>query len=160
MAKLNILKDSDPTLHKISRPVDKITPRVQTLLDDMAETMRAADGCGLAAVQVGVLRRIALVETEEVGLVELINPVIINRTGVQHNIEGCLSFPGEYGYTERPQQVTVRAQNRNGEFFEVTGTDLTARAFCHEIDHLDGVVFKDHARMLSDEELKELFGDD
>lgn len=143
MAKLKILKNGDPTLRKTSRPVTEITPRILTLLDDMTETMRDANGCGLAAPQIGVLRRVVIIETDESGLVELINPEIIAARGVQENVEGCLSVPGEWGITRRPESVTVRAQNRRGEFFELTGEDLLARAICHETDHLDGRLFID-----------------
>lgn len=143
MAKLNIVKYGDDVLRKVCRPVDKITPRTLTLLDDMLETMRAADGCGLAAPQVGVLRRIAVVEVEPENPIELINPKIVAYAGEQHEQEGCLSLPGEWGTTVRPAHVTVRALNRRGEEFEVTGSDLLARALCHEIDHLDGKLFID-----------------
>ena len=143
MAKLNIVKYGDDVLRRVCRPVDKITPRTLTLLDDMIETMRAADGCGLAAPQVGVLRRIAVVEVEEGNPIELINPKIIAYAGEQHEQEGCLSLPGEWGTTVRPAHVTVRALDRRGEEFEVTGSDLLARALCHEIDHLDGKLFID-----------------
>lgn len=143
MAKLQIVKYGDETLRKVCRPVDKITPRIITLLDDMIETMHAADGVGLAAPQVGVLRRIAIVEVEEGQLYELINPRIVAYAGEQKEQEGCLSIPGRWGITKRPQHVTVRATNRYGEEFEVSGSDLLARAFCHEIDHLDGKLFID-----------------
>lgn len=157
MALLNILKESEPTLRKTSREVGEITPRIITLLDDMVETLRDANGAGLAAPQVGVLRRICIVDTDETGLVELINPVIIEREGEQEELEGCLSIPGEWGYTHRPAKVTVRAINRRGEEFTVSGKDLAARAFCHEIDHLDGILYKDHAiHMLTAEEIREL----
>lgn len=143
MAKLNIVKMGDETLRKVCRPVDKITPRILTLLDDMLETMRDADGVGLAGPQVGVLRRIAVIEVEEGHPIELINPEIIARSGEQKEQEGCLSIPNRWGITLRPQTVTVRAMNREGKTFEVTGSDLLARALCHEIDHLDGKLFLD-----------------
>ena len=143
MAKLNILKFGDPTLRKVSRPVEEITPRIKTLLDDMIETMRAAEGCGLAAPQVGILRRIAVIEVEEGKVYELINPKIIAYAGEQHEREGCLSNPGEAGITRRPRAVTVRATDRNGNEYELNGTDLLARAICHEIDHLDGKLYTD-----------------
>ena len=143
MAKLQIVKHGDDTLRKVCRPVDKITPRTLVLLDDMLETMHAADGCGLAAPQVGVLRRIAIVEVEEGNPIELINPRIIAYAGEQEEQEGCLSIPGRWGITKRPKHVTVRALNRYGEEFEVSGSDLLARALCHEIDHLDGKLFID-----------------
>ena len=144
MAKLKIVKVGDDVLRKVCRPVEAITPRVITLLDDMVETMRDADGCGLAAPQVGILRRIAVVEVEPGEVIELINPKIIAKVGVQEEQEGCLSVPGRWGITHRPKHVTVRALNRKGETFEVSGSDLLARALCHEIDHLDGKLFIDH----------------
>jgi peptide deformylase len=143
MAKLNIVKMGDDTLRRVCRPVEKITPRTVTLLDDMIQTMREADGCGLAAPQVGILRRIAVVEVEEGNVIELINPKIIAYAGEQQEQEGCLSIPGRWGITKRPKHVTVRAFNRHGEEFEVSGSDLLARALCHEIDHLDGKLFID-----------------
>ncbi len=153
MAKLKIVKFGDPMLRKVSRPVTEITPRIITLLDDMIETMRDAGGCGLAAVQVGVLRRIAVIEVDEGDVIELINPKIIAFAGEQTEQEGCLSNPGEYGLTKRPKAVTVRAMNRHGEEFEVTGSDLLARAICHECDHLDGKLYIDvQIRKLSDED--------
>ena len=143
MAKLKIVKMGDDTLRKVCRPVENITPRIVTLLDDMIETMHDADGCGLAAPQVGVLRRIAVVEVEAGEIIELINPKIIAFSGEQEEQEGCLSIPGRWGITKRPKHVTVRATNRFGEVFDVTGSDLLARALCHEIDHLDGKLFID-----------------
>ena len=145
MAKLRIVKYGDDTLRKTCRPVETITPRTLTLLDDMIETMRAADGCGLAAPQVGILRRIAVVEVEPGEVYELINPKIIARAGTQEETEGCLSLPGKWGTTRRPMHVTVRYTNRKGEIVETSGSGLLARAFCHEIDHLDGVLFIDEA---------------
>ena len=157
MAILNIVKEGDPTLRKICRPVEEITPRILRLLDDMIETMRSANGCGLAAPQVGVLRRIAVVEVEDGEVYELINPEIIEREGQQNELEGCLSLPEQWGVTDRPMRVTVRAMNRKGEIYTVSGDDLKARAFCHEIDHLDGVLFKDKAvHMLTPEEIEEV----
>ncbi len=143
MAKLNIIKYGDETLRKVSREVTEITPRILTLLDDMAETMHEANGCGLAAPQVGVLRRIVVVEVEEGELIEMINPTIIAFAGEQYEQEGCLSVPEEWPFTKRPMHVTVRAMNRKGETFEVSGSGLLARAFCHEIDHLDGKLMID-----------------
>ena len=132
----------------------EITPRILTLIDDMVETMRAANGCGLAAVQVGVLRRIVVIETEE-GLFELINPVIVSSSGEQEGVEGCLSIPNEWGLTKRPETVTVRALDRNGKTIEVTGSGLLAKAFCHEIDHLDGELYTDKViRMLDRDEIE------
>ena len=161
MAKLNIVKDTDPILHKKSRPVDQITPKILTLLDDMIETMRDANGCGLAAVQVGILRRIVVIEVEPGVVYELINPEIISREGEQQEIEGCLSVPGKNGITSRPMTVVVRATDRNGNLFELKGSELLARCICHETDHLDGILYTDIAiKMLTQEELEELYGGD
>ena len=143
MAKLKIIKFGDPMLRKVARPVDEITPRILTLLDDMVETMREAGGCGLAAPQIGVLRRIAVIEVEDGNVIELINPKIIAFAGEQNEQEGCLSNPGEYGYVKRPASVTVRAMNRHGEEYEIVGKELLARALCHECDHLDGKLYTD-----------------
>lgn len=157
MAKLNIVKVGDDVLRKKCRPVIQITPRILTLLDDMIETLHEADGVGLAAPQVGVLRRICVVECEPGRLYEMINPEIVATEGEQEELEGCLSVPGRWGYTKRPMKVTVRATDRHGEVYEVTGEGLEARAFCHEIDHLDGVIFTDCAvRMLTEEEMAEM----
>ena len=156
MAKLNILEDGEPTLRKKCRPVTEITPRIIRLLDDMKETLIDANGAGLAAPQVGILRRIVVCDTEE-GMIELINPEIIETEGEQEELEGCLSVPGVWGITSRPAKVTVRALNRYGEEFTVTGTELDARCFCHELDHLDGVLFTDNAvHILTPDEVKEL----
>ena len=153
MARLKIVKFGDPMLRKVSRPVTEITPRITTLLDDMVETMRAEGGCGLAAVQVGVLRRIVVIEVEEGNVIELINPKIIAFAGEQIEQEGCLSNPGEFGLTKRPKAVTVRAMDRNGKEFELSGSDLLARAICHECDHLDGKLYIDvQVRPLNDGE--------
>ncbi len=155
MAILNIIHEPDETLRRVCRPVTEITPRILTLLDDMVETMRNADGCGLAAPQVGVLRRIVVVEVEPGEVYELINPEIVKASGKQNEVEGCLSVPKRWGITDRPKTVTVRAMNRRGETVEYTGSDLLARAFCHELDHLDGKLFIDNAiRMLSPDELE------
>ena len=155
MAILNIVKEGDPVLRGKCRPVTEITPRIITLLDDMIDTLHDANGAGLAAPQVGVRRSNALVECEEGKLYELINPEIIERKGQQEEIEGCLSLPGKWGVTRRPMEVTVRAMNRNGEIYTVSGSGLTARAFCHEIDHLDGILYSDHAiEMLRPEDIE------
>lgn len=150
MAKLKILKIGDETLRKVCRPVDAITPRIQRLIDDMIDTMRAADGVGLAAPQVGVLRRVVVIETPDDGLFVLINPKIIAFSGEQETEEGCLSVPGRWGITKRPMHVTVRAMNRNGEVVDITGSGLLAKAFCHEIDHLDGKLYVDIAKMIEE----------
>ena len=156
MAILNIVKEGDETLRKHCRPVTEITPRIIRLLDDMRDTLADADGAGLAAPQVGILRRIAVCDTEN-GIVELINPEIVATEGQQNELEGCLSVPGVWGITDRPAKVTVKATDRYGKEFTVTGEELDARCFCHEIDHLDGVLFTDNAvHILTPEEVKEL----
>lgn len=159
MAIRNIVKDGDSTLLKHSRPVTEFNERLHILLDDMKETLLASGGVGLAAVQVGVLRRAVVVietnvpEGEEEKVIELVNPKVVAWEGEQTGPEGCLSFPGKYGIVKRPDHVRVQAQDRNGNPFEIEGTGLTARCFCHEIDHLDGIVFTSRAiRMLEPEE--------
>ncbi|MBR5222351.1 MAG: peptide deformylase [Clostridia bacterium] len=152
MAKLKILKDGDTALRLKSRPVTDINKRILTLLDDMTETMRHADGVGLAAPQIGVLRRVVVIECEPGNVLELINPVIVEKNGKQHELEGCLSVPGRQGYTDRPMHVKVEALNRNGEKITLEGEGLLARAFCHEIDHLDGILYIDHAEMVVEED--------
>ena len=152
MAKLQIRKLGDDALRKSCRPVDAITPRVLTLLDDMVETMRAANGCGLAAPQVGILRRIVVVEVEPGEVYELINPKIIAFSGEQDGPEGCLSLPGQWGMVKRPMNVTVRAMNRHGETVEITGSEMLARCFCHELDHLDGTLYIDKAYTMCDDD--------
>ena len=159
MALLNIVKEGDPTLRKVCRPVTEITPRIIQLLDDMVETLKNANGAGLAAPQVGILRRIVVVDTED-ELYEMINPEIIFTEGEQQEVEGCLSIPDVWGITDRPERVRVRAMNRNGEIYEVEGEGLTARAFCHELDHLDGHLFIDNAiHILTPDEVDEMFED-
>lgn len=152
MAKLQIRKVGDEVLRKTCRPVEEITPRIHTLLDDMLETMRAANGVGLAGPQVGILRRIAVVEVEEGEVFELINPRIIAFAGEQEGAEGCLSVPGRYGLVKRPRHVTVRATDRHGEEYEITAHDFLARALCHEIDHLDGHLYIDKVTRMLDED--------
>ena len=161
MALRNILTKEEPGLYKKSRPVTDFNPRLHQLLDDMAETLATENGVGLAAPQVGVLRCAVIVletnvpEGEEDYLIELINPEIMESSGEQYGAEGCLSVPGEYGLVRRPMVVKVRAQDRYGKTFEVEGTGLTARCFCHEIDHLNGIVFTSKCeRMLTEEELE------
>ena len=161
MARRNILTKEEPGLYKKCRPVTDFNFRLHQLLDDMADTLAQENGVGLAAPQVGVLRRAVIVletnvpEGEEEYLIELVNPEIIESDGEQYGAEGCLSVPGEYGLVRRPMHVKVRAQDRNGDFFEVEGEGLTARCFCHEIDHLEGIVFTSKCeRMLTEEELE------
>ncbi|HPW40044.1 MAG TPA: peptide deformylase [Bacillota bacterium] len=150
MAIRTIRKDGDEILRKISRKVEVIDDRILTLLDDMKDTMKKAEGVGLAAPQVGVLRRVVVIDVGE-GLIELINPVIVYESGEQFEMEGCLSIPGIKGKVKRPEKVIVRAQNRKGKTFEMTGTELLAIAFCHEIDHLNGILFTDKA-IITDKE--------
>lgn len=161
MAIMTIVKDTDEILRKKCRPVTEITPRIIQLLDDMADTLHDSGGVGLAAPQVGVLRRICIIEVEPGELIELINPVITEKKGSQQEIEGCLSAPGKWGYTKRPATVKVKALDRNGEEFSLEADELLARAVCHETDHLDGILFYDNAvRMLSREEMAEMEADD
>lgn len=141
MAIRNIVKLGDPILSKKSRPVEKFDDRLYSILDDMKDTLYKAQGAGLAAVQVGLLKRIVVMDCGD-GYLELINPEIVERSEeVQHETEGCLSLPGKYGVTERPRTVIVKAQNRDGKWCMYKGSDLKARCFCHEIDHLDGLLY-------------------
>ena len=154
MALRKIICIEDELLRKKSRPVDKFDEKLHKLLDDMAETMYNANGVGLAAPQVAVLRRVVVMDCGD-GLIEMVNPEIIETEGEQDGPEGCLSVPGRRGMVKRPMNVTVRAQDRNGKTFEISGTELLARAFCHEIDHLNGVCFVTRAsRMLEPDELE------
>ena len=130
-------------LRKKSRPVEKFDERLAQLIDDMKDTMYHAEGVGLAAVQVGVLRRVVVIDCGD-GCIELVNPEIIETEGEQRELEGCLSIPGESARTVRPMSVKVKAQNRHGKWFFYSGSELKARAFCHEIDHLDGQLYIDH----------------
>ncbi len=145
MAQLKIRTEHDPALRKKSRPVTEITPRILTLLDDMLETMRLADGVGLAAPQVGVLRRIVVIEVTPGEVLELINPKIVSQSGEMTGVEGCLSVPGKQGIVKRPSCVRVEALDRNGVLQTYEGTEMLARCFCHEIDHLDGILYTDKA---------------
>ena len=152
-----ILTVKDPALHKVCKPVEKFDAKLHKLLDDMAETLEEANGVGLAAPQIGILRRIVIVDTGE-EILELVNPTMVETSGEQEGAEGCLSVPGKYGIVKRPYYATVRAQDRFGEWFEVQGEELIARCFCHELDHLDGVVYTEvMERFLTEEELA---GDD
>lgn len=153
MAIRNVLKEGDETLRKISREVTKIDERMLTLLDDMAETMYASEGVGLAAPQVGILRRAIVIDIrDENGLIELLNPEIISKKGSQYDEEGCLSLPGVVAKLERPMNVQVRGLNRAGEKVEYHASGFLAKAFCHEIDHLDGMLFIDHPHELVEDE--------
>ena len=160
MALRNILVEGEPTLNKVSRPVTKFDARLHELIDDMIETLRDANGAGLAAPQVGVLRRVVVVDTGD-GVLELVNPEILETSGEQTGMEGCLSVPGKYGIVTRPAVVKVRAQDRDGNWYEAEGEEIVARAFCHELDHLDGHLYTEKVeRFLTDQELEEMFSDD
>ena len=148
MALRTIITEGDPVLNKVCRPVEKFDDRLHILLDDMKETLAESNGVGLAAPQIGILRRVALVMDAEENVIELVNPTIIQEEGEQTGLEGCLSVPGKYGVVTRPMKVTVRAQDRNGNVFEVSGEELTARCFCHELEHLDGHLFVERAAEL------------
>ena len=149
-----ILTDKDPALHKVCRPVEKFDWRLHRLLDDMRDTLAQANGVGLAAPQVGILRRVVIVDTGE-EILELVNPEMLETDGEQEGPEGCLSVPGKYGLVKRPYTAKVRAQDRNGEWYEAEGEELIARCFCHELDHLDGIVYTEvMERYLTDEELE------
>ena len=156
MAIRKIHEVGDPCLARVCRPVTEFNDRLHELLDDMAETLEEAGGVGLAAPQVGILRRVCIVEDEQGELIELINPEIIKTEGEQTGLEGCLSVPGKYGIVTRPMIVRVRAQDRYGATFEVEDEELTARCFCHEIEHLDGHLYTEHCKILSEDELENL----
>lgn len=147
MALRQIVTMGEDVLYKKSRKVEKFDDRLAMLLDDMADTMYAANGVGLAAVQIGILKRVVVVDTGE-GLMELVNPEIIAVDGEQEGYEGCLSVPGKRGWVKRPMSVTLKAQDRNGEEHTYTADGFTARAFCHETDHLDGVLYVEHTDVL------------
>lgn len=148
-----ILTDKDPALHKVCRPVEKFDKRLHKLLDDMAQTLAQANGVGLAAPQVGILRRVVLVDTGE-QVLELVNPTLLETSGEQVGPEGCLSVPDRYGLVKRPSYAKVRAQDRDGNWFEAEGEELIARCFCHELDHLDGILYTEvMERFLTEEEL-------
>ena len=148
-----ILTDKEPALHKTCRPVEKFDWRLHKLLDDMRDTLIDSNGVGLAAPQVGILRRVVLVDTGE-EILELVNPVMLETSGEQVGAEGCLSVPGKYGLVKRPMIAKVRAQDRNGDWYEVEGEELIARCFCHELDHLDGILYTEvMERFLTEDEL-------
>lgn len=156
MALRKIVLQGDECLTKVCRPVTDFNGRLHTLLDDMTDTLLDSGGVGLAAPQVGILCRVCVVLNEDDEVIELVNPEIIFTDGEQTGLEGCLSVPGKYGVVTRPEVVRVRAQDRNGDFFEVEDSDLTARCFCHEIEHLDGHLFIEHTdRLMTEEELQE-----
>ena len=149
-----ILTVEDPALHKVCKPVVNFDGRLHKLLDDMRQTLIESNGVGLAAPQVGILRRVVLVDNG-VEILELVNPTILETDGLQEGPEGCLSVPGKYGWVKRPFYAKVRAQDRNGNWFETDGEELTARCFCHELDHLDGIIYTEVMdRYLTEEELQ------
>ena len=151
-----ILTDKEPALHKVCKPVEVFDRKLHKLLDDMIDTLEEAQGVGLAAPQVGILRRVVVVDTGD-GILELVNPTMVETSGEQVGAEGCLSVPGKYGLVKRPMYAKVRAQDRNGQWFEAEAEELIARCFCHELDHLDGIVYTEvMEHFLTDEELEEL----
>ena len=156
MALRKILTDAEPALHKVCKKVENFDNKLFTLLDDMRDTLIESGGVGLAAPQVGILRRVVLVDVgeEDNEIVEFINPEMVETDGEQYGPEGCLSVPGKYGLVKRPYYAKVRAQDRNGDWFEAEGEELIARCFCHELDHLDGIVYTEKMdRYLSEDEL-------
>ena len=149
-----ILTDKEPALHKVCKPVTAFDNKLHKLLDDMAETLEEANGVGLAAPQVGILRRVVIVDTGE-EILELVNPTLVETDGEQEGPEGCLSVPGRYGLVKRPYYAKVRAQDRFGDWYEAEGEEIIARCFCHELDHLDGIVYTQvMERVLTEEELE------
>ena len=151
-----ILNDKDPALHKVCKPVEKFDWKLHKLLNDMRDTLAEANGVGLAAPQVGILRRVVIVDTGE-EILELVNPTMLETDGEQEGIEGCLSVPGKYGLVKRPYYAKVRAQDRDGNWYEAEGEELIARCFCHELDHLDGILYTQLMdRFLTEEELEKL----
>ena len=156
MALRRIVLQGEDCLTKVCRPVTDFDNRLHILLNDMKDTLLDSGGVGLAAPQVGILRRVCVVQNENDEIIELINPEIVYTQGEQTGLEGCLSVPGKFGVVTRPEVVRVRAQDRDGNFFEVEDSDLTARCFCHEIEHLDGHLFVEHTdHLLTEEELQE-----
>ena len=157
MAIREIYTDADPVLHKKCHSVTQFDSRLANLLDDMRQTLEDANGAGLAAPQIGILRRVVVLYDQNDEIVELVNPEIVSEDGEQDGLEGCLSLPGVWGYVKRPMTVRVKAQDRKGNWFEVEGEEIVARCFCHEIEHLDGHVFTEHVdRTYTGEELDEL----
>ncbi len=156
MALRKILTDKEDVLHKKCRPVTEFNGRLHKLLDDMAETLEDANGAGLAAPQVGILRRVVVVDCGD-GLIELVNPELLETSGEQDGPEGCLSVPGKWGMVKRPNYAKVRAQDRDGNWFEVEGEELAARCFCHELEHLDGHLYTEKVyHFLTPEEMEDL----
>jgi len=157
MAIREILTDKDPALHKKCHYITKFDEKLWTLLDDLKETLADAGGAGLAAPQVGIVRRAVIVITADDEMLELVNPEIVAQEGEQDGLEGCLSIPGMWGYVKRPMKVRVKAQDRSGAWFEAEGEEIVARCFCHEIEHLDGHVFSEHTdRLYTGDEIEEM----
>jgi len=149
-----ILTDKEPALHKVCKPVTAFDAKLHKLLDDMRETLIDSNGVGLAAPQVGILRRVVLVDVGD-EILELVNPSLLETDGEQVGAEGCLSVPGRYGLVKRPYWAKVRAQDRYGDWYEAEGEEIIARCFCHELDHLDGIIYTEvMERFLTDEELE------
>lgn len=160
MSVREIVKEGDPVLNKVCHAVVNFDDRLSNLMDDLRDTLLDSNGVGLAAPQIGILRRAVVVLDQDDNMIELINPVIIAEDGEQTGLEGCLSVPGKYGVVTRPMNVTVRAQDRNGKEFEVSGTEITARCFCHELEHLDGHLFIERAdQLFTPEELDAMEAD-
>ena len=154
MALRIILTEEESALHKVCKPVTSFDRKLHKLLDDMTDTLIESQGVGLAAPQIGIIRRVVVVDTGD-GILELVNPTLIETDGEQIGAEGCLSVPGKYGLVKRPYYAKVRAQDRNGEWFEAEGEELIGRCFCHELDHLDGIVYTEvMERFLTEEELE------
>ena len=161
MAIRTILTEGEPALNKVCHPVTKFDDKLADLLDDLKETLAKANGLGLAAPQVGILRRAVIVVEDNGEMLELVNPEIIDQKGEQDGLEGCLSVPGKWGYVKRPEWVKVKAQDRDGNWFEVDGKDVTARCFCHELGHLDGHLYVELTdRLYTNEELDAMAQED
>ena len=160
MAVREIVVEGDPVLNKRCHPVTKFDDRLAGLLDDMKETLAKANGLGLAASQIGIVRRCTIVVNDDGDMLELVNPEILESKGEQDGLEGCLSVPGKWGYVKRPSWVRVKAQDRNGNWFEVEGEGMTARCFCHELEHLDGHLYVEHVdKLYTNDDLDEMMGD-
>ena len=157
MALRNIVVEGEEILRKKCREIDEVTDRIRLILDDMVDTMHDAMGVGLAAPQVGIMRRMFVAEPEPGRLYYFVNPEITMMEGSVDGEEGCLSVPGKGGLVARPQKITIKGLDRDGNPQEYTFEDWDARVMCHEYDHLDGILYIDHARMLTDEELEEMF---
>jgi len=161
MAIVKILTQEDPALNKVCHPVTKFDERLWGLLEDMRDTLIESNGVGLAAPQIGIIRRVVLVINENDEIMEIINPEILEQRGEQEGLEGCLSVPGMSGVVKRPMYVKIKAQDRNGNWYEAEGTGLTARCFCHELAHLDGHLYVELCdRLYSNEELEQMMKDD